>query len=190
MAEKKPTDQHREFARHLAAGMTAKDAALAAGFAENTSKTTAHKWVGFKREDSLYPELWDLVHEIRKTAEKQADSVASLQELLEFLTGVVRANIDQTTRFDGFGSSVKSFEEMGDAVKYVQEFEFKRGQGTKIKTISKMDAVEKLLKYHGAYAKDNEQSKPEVNINTFDTLPDDIKEQILKHMNDKSESES
>lgn len=152
-----PTEKHREFARYLAEGLTVKDSAIKAGFAPTTATTIAGRWVAFTREDSQYPDLWDMVQEIRGSAEKTAGAVADVAELLEFFTGVLRSDVSKTSEFDGYGLKVKTFEEMGESVKYIDQMEYQKGKGVKMKNYSKMDAAKELMKYHGAYEKHNKQ---------------------------------
>eukprot|EP00918_Siedleckia_nematoides_P035221 GHVU01076505.1.p2 GENE.GHVU01076505.1~~GHVU01076505.1.p2 ORF type:complete len:195 (-),score=27.44 GHVU01076505.1:542-1126(-) len=147
-------DQELTFAHNLVSGMTIVDAAKGAGYADSTAKKLAWQWIGDNRSEKFKPELFDYIEklrsEIREGVKNQA--IATLDEVLEFQTKVLRTDMSELIEFDGFGSKPKSFDEMGEAVEVIQEINFRKGEGTKIKTYSKMDASEKLIKFYGGYA--------------------------------------
>lgn len=78
-----PTPRHYEFAREYAKGTDAKAAAIKAGFSEKTASDRAYAWIGKNRSESMYPELFDLVQELRQAAKEE--TVDEISELKEFL---------------------------------------------------------------------------------------------------------
>lgn len=79
-----PSAKHYEFAREIAKGSTITDAAIKAGFTEQTANKHAYKWLGKTREESMYPELWDLVQELKKEAnDDAAETIRKMSEVLQ-----------------------------------------------------------------------------------------------------------
>lgn len=60
------------------------------------------------------------------------------------------------------------------------------GLSRRVRTYSKNDAIEKLMKHLGGYAKDNEQSKPEVNVNTSAIDITKLSPEALRELRDAS----
>lgn len=54
------------------------------------------------------------------------------------------------------------------------------GQVKKIKVFDKMQAVEKFMKYFGAYGKDNEQKQPIVNVDLSEGFTEEKKARLEK----------
>lgn len=79
-----PTPRHYEFAREYAKGTDVKAAAIKAGFSEKTASDRAYEWIGKNRSDSKYPELWDLVQELRQEAnDGAAETIRKMGEVLQ-----------------------------------------------------------------------------------------------------------
>ena len=75
------TDKHRLFAMHYALTGDAQNSAKKAGFTAATAKGKSYKWVGQSRAESFYPELFDLVEQVKEQQikpklEKQFDITA------------------------------------------------------------------------------------------------------------------
>lgn len=141
--------------------MSATQAAIAAGFTEQTANARSYLWIGENREDSLYPELWDYVQELRAPAIEKAEKEAgiTLDEVMKSLTEIFKTNLTDIMDIEGFGIvTVKPMAEWPEYAKTaVQEMSFQKGKGLRVKLYSKMEAIEKLLKIFGAYEKDNAQ---------------------------------
>lgn len=60
------TDKHRLFAMLFALTDNAEQSAKDAGFTAATCRKKSYAWVGKSRQDSLYPELFDLVQDIKE----------------------------------------------------------------------------------------------------------------------------
>lgn len=92
-----PSTRHYEFAREYAKGSTIYDAAVKAGFSPTTANDKAYKWVGKSREDSMYPELWDLVQEIREAAKDE--TVNDIEDMKEVLRKIWKEGYDEIWMF-------------------------------------------------------------------------------------------
>lgn len=152
----KATEQHYQYAANFAAGMNATKAAIEAGFSARTADKKSFKWVGNSRENSQYPELWDFVHDIREKA--QTSAVAELQEVLEIATAILRTNVSDIISFDGKTVTLVPFKEIPPhSLRAIRRFKFKGKEIAEVELYSKLDAVEKLMRYYGAFQKDNQQ---------------------------------
>lgn len=150
----KLNDQEKAFAHNLVSGMTIVDAAKNAGYADSTARDRASTWIGDDRSSRYKPHLVKYIEQLRSeiVSEVKKTNIASLEEVMEFQTKVLRSKINNVVKFDGFGSNPKSFDEMDeDTIAIIQELHFKKGQGTTIKLYSKMDASRELTKFHGGY---------------------------------------
>lgn len=115
----------------------------------------------------------------------------TVDELIQSLSGMVRFDVAELYNEDG---SLKSIHEIPkEARMMISEVESidlrDLGVVRKVKTIRKLDAIEKLMKHLGGYEKDNSQKQPVVN-----TVPDlsnlSIEElQLLKKITTKKSDE-
>ena len=115
----------------------------------------------------------------------------TVDELIQSLSGMVRFDVAELYNEDG---SLKSIHEIPKEARMmiseVESIDLKDlGVVRKVKTIRKLDAIEKLMKHLGGYEKDNNQKQPIVN-----TAPDlsnlSIEElQLLKKITTKQSNE-
>lgn len=177
------------FAHNLMKGMTIVDAAIEAGFSENTARKQAALWIGNNRSQSKKPLLYDYYESLKKKAESEA--VATLQENLEFLTEVLRSDVKDFMEFDGYATYFKKFDDVGDKTKLIHKLKLSKGKGHEFELYSKMDAVEKFMKHFGAYKDkiEHEHSGPgggpiktenKTSFIDLSNLEDDKQKQALK----------
>lgn len=134
--------------------------------------------------------------EIRARLQELQSEVAernqiTVDELIQSLSGMVRFDVAELYNEDG---SLKSIHEIPKEARMmiseVESIDLKDlGVVRKVKTIRKLDAIEKLMKHLGGYEKDNNQKQPIVN-----TVPDlsnlSIEElQLLKKITTKKSDE-
>jgi len=117
----------------------------------------------------------------------------TIDELVQSLAGMVRFDIADLYDEDG---KLLPLRQMPLAARQmIQQLDTDEitigdtviGNTRKIRTIAKLDAVEKLMKHLGAYEKDNFQRKPELNIISSMPTEELIKRaEALKQINDKA----
>lgn len=110
------TDKHKLFAMHYALTGVAEDSALKAGFTKSTSHSKSYKWVGQSRNESFYPELYDLVEEIKVThiqpkLEKQFNITAD-----RVLTELARLGFSDVRQLFNDEGALKPINELTDDV--------------------------------------------------------------------------
>ena len=166
---KKPTEKHFEFARYYIEGMTAKDAAIEAGFSAQTADKMAYKWIGLNRSESFYPALFDYVQDARNTATEETERKhqVTIDGLVSQLLILNSISVTDILAIDSDGMSIKDPEEWPeDAHKAIQEISPIKGGGFKLKLYSKLVIIEKLMRHLGAYERDNRQriSEPQSTV--------------------------
>lgn len=181
-----------QFAHNLVSGMTAVDAAMKAGFKESTARDRAATWIGNNRSQSQKPELFDYIEKLKADIYEgvKKDNIASVQEVMEFRTKTLRADISDFMEFDGYALRPKPFKEMSDdAKRLIQKIKFAKGSGTELELQSKDAAAKELMKFHGGYApiKNEHTGKDGGPIKTEQTnhidltnLDDDKQKELLK----------
>ncbi|MGD1893999.1 MAG: terminase small subunit [Cyclobacteriaceae bacterium] len=135
-------------------------AAARAGYSKKTARQIATKLLS---KVYIQDEIARLKEEIN------SKKIADITEVLEGLTKIVR--FDKKEIYDENGGLL-SIHKMPDdhrfAIQQLESEEIKdrygniEGYSKKVKGYSKLDAMEKLLKYHGGYEKDNQQKTPDV----------------------------
>ena len=116
------------------------------------------------------PNITQRIKELQ--AEHYERNKATIDELVNTLSGMVRFDIADL--YDENGNLLPIKEMPLIARQMISELTsdeikmggIKIGDVKKVKTIAKLDAVEKLMKHLGGYEKDNYQKKPEVNQKT------------------------
>lgn len=98
----------------------------------------------------------------------------TIDELIQTLAGMVRFDIADLYDEDGKLLPLRQMPlqarqmisqlDTDELYEYIDGQKEVIGQTKKVRTIAKLDAVEKLMKHLGAYEKDNFQKKPEINV--------------------------
>lgn len=134
------------------------------------------------KPESINRKSFELFNEvkIRSRVEVLQKEVAirnkiTIDELVQTLAGMVRFDIAELYNEKG---ALKPIHEMSpEARRMISELDTYEefygfgedkqliGYTKKVKTIRKLDAIEKLMKHLGGYSKDNEQKKPEIHVN-------------------------
>lgn len=160
------SDKHRLFAMHYALTENAEASALKAGFSAATARKVAYKWIGQNRQESFYPELFNLVEEIRNTQLKPkleqkfnvtADRV--LNELARIGFSDIRTfyNDDNSLKnvkdLDDDAAAIVSSIEVDELWEYDPELEQRKQVGVtkKLKMWDKKGALEMLGKHLGLW---------------------------------------
>lgn len=148
-------DQERKFAHELVYnGLPAAEAARRANYAESTCTDSAASWLSIG--DNRYkPELAEYVNQLRKEVASHInyENIASLQQALEFYKTVLDTDMDEVMEFDGFGANPVPFDQMTPKQKAtIKKFKFRKGEGTELELYSKENAAREVLKFYGAYA--------------------------------------
>lgn len=159
------TQQHRLFAYDYALHGNAEQAAIKAGFTLATAQKKAYRWVGQSREESFYPELWDLVEEIRITVIKpklENDFNITAEAILGRLAAIAFTDSSdvvsvQEIQWGRQKSRVVVVELTANIPKHKHAAiaEMKQTEnGVSIKMHNSVQALELLGRYHGLW-KDN-----------------------------------
>lgn len=151
------TDKQSRFCEEYVVDMNATQAAIRAGYSEHTAYSIANRLL-------RKVEIRDAIKELREDI--QVRNQVSIDELVGELAGIVRVDpIDIISNSGKFKDLEKIDEDVRATLKSIQIVELVDGSiKTKVEFYSKLDAIEKLMRYLGAYEKDNEQRRAEVNI--------------------------
>ncbi len=179
------TDKQKRFCEEYMVDLNATQAAIRAGYSENSAQQIAS-------ENLSKPVIQQY---IQSELEKQkSERIADITEVLEGLTKIVR--FDKKEIYDENGGLL-SIHKMPDdhrfAIQQLESEEIKdrygniEGYSKKVKGYSKLDAMEKLLKYHGGYEKDNKQ-KSEHHVSFDKEITDLITPSTYQPKEDSSES--
>jgi phage terminase small subunit len=166
------TDKKKAFLREYMKDFNASAAAVRAGYAATWSKLSG--WRVLQEEEAQ--EYLNILKE--KAADRNDLHVDDLIQELRLI-----AFLDIAEVFDGNGE-LKSIDDMSEtARRAISEFQinsYENDNGvttnSKAKLYSKLDAIEKLMKYMGAYEKDNKQkSDHDLTLKTDDQLIKELK---------------
>jgi phage terminase small subunit len=185
------TDKHKLFAMHYALTGNANDSALKAGFTKQTAKCKAHKWVGQSKSESFYPDLFDMVEEIKAThiqpkLENQFNITAD-----KVLTELARLGFSDVRRlFDDTGVMKAIHELDDDTAACISSIEiealyegsgkdkFEVGQTKKVKFWDKKGPLEMLANHLGII-------KNKMELTGKDGKPIDLATKIIHEVNFK-----
>jgi phage terminase small subunit len=169
------TDKHKLFAMHYALTGNAEDSALKAGFTKATARKISYKWIGQTRQESFYPDLFDIAEDVRDKQikpklEKQFNITADrvLQELARIGFSDVRKFYSDTNSLinvkdlDDDCAAVISSIEVDELWGFDVEKECKtiQGETKKLKMWDKKGALEMLGKHLGMWESDTKDHPP------------------------------
>ena len=179
------TDKQKRFCEEYMVDLNATQAAIRAGYSKNSARQTAS-------ENLSKPDIQDYIAQER--GKQKSKRIADITEVLEGLTKIVR--FDKKEIYDENGKLLSIHKIPNDhrfAIQQLESEEIKdrygniEGYSKKVKGYSKLDAMEKLLKYHGGYEKDNKQ-KSEHHVSFDKEITDLITPSTYQPKEDSSES--
>jgi phage terminase small subunit len=166
------SDKQIRFCEEYLKDFNATKAALRAGYAKSTAEKQAQLWIGKNRDLSYYPEMYDLVDQERKRLSKES-GITNERILLEY----ARIAFSDVREFLNEDGSLKDIQKLSDAaaaaIASIETDEIWDAQGRdkkvigvsrKIKRWEKVKALDSLARILGMFEKDNEQSRPVVQI--------------------------
>ena len=154
-------NRQEQFCFEYVKDFNATQAAIRAGYSSKGASVHASKLLG---NANIQARIQDLQKDIQERSEITVD------ELIRELSNIAR--IDPIDIFNNDGS-LKSLSEMKDMVRksiksiQISEYTYQDGSQSvkrKIELHSKLDAIEKLMRYFGAYEKDNEQKVAKIEV--------------------------
>lgn len=168
------SDKHRLFAMHYALTENAEQSAKDAGFTASTARKKAYRWVGKSRQESYYPDLFDLVEHIRTTQIQpklqQKFNITSDRVLNE----LARIGFSDIRKFYNDDNSLKAVKDLDDDCAAVvssievdeiweydpvEERRKQTGETKKLKMNDKKGSLELLGRHLGLW-KDNANDQP------------------------------
>ena len=145
------------------------------------------------KAESINRKAFQLFNEVKITAridflcqEIQQDNKATISEVLNTLSDMLRFDISELYDSNGNLKNIHSIPKKSRLMisqLEIDEIYVKNesiGQVKKIKVFDKMQAVEKFMKYFGAYGKDNEQKQPIVNVDLSEGFTEEKKARLEK----------
>jgi len=165
--ENELTDKQEQYCQHYVVCMNQSTAYRLAYDAESMNSNSVAREACLLHSN---PNVTQRIKELQKEAYER--NKATIDELVNTLSNMVRFDIAELYDDNGNLLPIKGMpliarqmisELASDHIRMGGEVV---GETKKVKTIAKLDAVEKLMKHFGGYEKDNFQKKPIVNQKT------------------------
>lgn len=148
---KKLTDKQEAFCREYIVDYNATQAAIRAGYSEKTAKEIAS-------ENLTKPNVQERLQELNKAAVERNE--IQVDEVLRFLVDALRVDISEFIENGSYGLTLKDLQELPiEARRLIHKVSFRKGSNVEFELPKKLDVAEKLMKYFGAYEKDNNQKQ-------------------------------
>lgn len=171
------TDKQTKFAHEYLVDLNATQAAIRAGYSENTAKEQGYQLIN---NDEVSEHITRLRLKQQERTDISADKI--LKEVARLAFSDIRNYYDD----NGLLKLPKDLSDdaaaalAGIEIDELWAEKMKVGETKKIKLYSKPDSLEKLMKHLGLYGKDNQQKAPVINISN---LSDDELKQFINLSN-------
>ena len=153
------TDKQQRFCEEYMVDLNATQAAIRAGYSEQTAAT-----IGC--ENLIKPNIQNYIQQLQKEIRERNE--ATVDECVMLLTNIIRFDIAELYNDD---VTIKDPKEIPDSIRnaieevHIYSKKSKKGKvkgnTKKIRSYNKLNAVEKLMRYLGAFEKDNSQNNPD-----------------------------
>lgn len=165
------TDKQRRFCEEYMIDLNATQAAIRAGYSENTAKEIGS-------ENLTKPNIAEYIQELQKQVRDR--NKITVDECVQILSNIARTDIanfydEENGKLKDIHSIPREDREAIEELSVFEEFDFDYeekekklvGYTKKIKASGKQSAVDKLLKVLGGYSKHNEQQQSTINVNNL-----------------------
>lgn len=170
--EEKLNDQQLKFALKYYETMNATEAALHAGYSKKSAKQQGSRLL-------THDDVSAYISELKKEAARKSE--VTVQRCIQELADLAFVNIADAFNEHG---QLKRISEMPENVqRALTDFSMTPSRTT-VKIGSKRDAIETIMKYLGAFEKDNEQKKPDAL--DLSRVPTEMLRELLPHIIKKS----
>lgn len=197
MMPKKLTPKQKRFCQEYVVDFNATKAAERAGYSKNRSKEIGYQLL---HKTTLQEEISKLIKKLDDRSDKKArELIKSLHEISDFDmkdlltwdTKLVKIGTDKDTGEDIYDYRPVVEIKPPDQVdgKMIAEISLSSRGTLTVKTHDKLSAKDKLMKYHGLYEKDNEQSRVNMQVVVDNAVrrSEELAEKYVKSDNNKTD---